>query len=127
MGIDSSRTSRWLLAAWLAIASGLAGAAAPQAKGQAPGWYRMTVGDFEVTALSDGTVALPVDKLLTNTTAAHVQSALAKSYLKVPVETSVNGYLVNTGSKLAVIDTGFGQVESLGFFPVVVADPGVDG
>jgi glyoxylase-like metal-dependent hydrolase (beta-lactamase superfamily II) len=106
MGIDSSRTSRWLLAAWLAIASGLAGAAAPQAKGQAPGWYRMTVGDFEVTALSDGTVALPVDKLLTNTTAAHVQSALAKSYLKVPVETSVNGYLVNTGSKLVLIDAG---------------------
>jgi hypothetical protein len=29
-------------------------AAGPMPKGQAPGWYRMLVGDFEVTALSDG-------------------------------------------------------------------------
>ncbi|HTP73652.1 MAG TPA: MBL fold metallo-hydrolase [Burkholderiaceae bacterium] len=106
MSFHSSRTARWLLAATLAIATGVAPAAAPQVKGQAPGWYRMLVGDFEVTALSDGTVALPVDKLLTNTTAGHVQSMLARSYLKAPVETSVNGYLVNTGSKLVLIDTG---------------------
>jgi glyoxylase-like metal-dependent hydrolase (beta-lactamase superfamily II) len=47
-----------------------------------------------------------VDKLLTNTTAAKVQAALMRAYLKVPVETSVNGYLVNTGSKLVLIDAG---------------------
>ncbi len=35
-------------------------AEAPIAKGQAPGWYRMMLGQFEITALSDGTVALPV-------------------------------------------------------------------
>ncbi|MGE0498272.1 MAG: MBL fold metallo-hydrolase, partial [Ramlibacter sp.] len=39
-------------------------AAAPMAKTSAPGFYRVMLGDFEVTALSDGTVALPVDKLL---------------------------------------------------------------
>ena len=81
-------------------------AAAPMAKTSAPGFYRMMLGDFEVTALSDGTVDLPVDKLLTNTTPAKVKSALAKSFLTTPVETSVNGYLVNTGSKLVLIDTG---------------------
>ncbi len=90
----------------LLLGATLAHAAAPPAKGQAPGWYRMTLGAFEVTALSDGTVDLPVDKLLTNTTAAKVQAALMRAYLKVPVETSVNGYLINTGSKLVLIDAG---------------------
>ena len=64
------------------------------------------VGDFEVTALSDGTVALPVDQLLTRTTPAQVKKTLAKSYLQSPLETSVNAYLVNTGDKLVLIDTG---------------------
>ncbi len=86
------------------VASAHAGA--PQVKGQAPGWYRMMLGDFEVTALSDGTVALPVDKLLTNTTAAQVMDALSRAYLGTPLETSVNGYLVNTGEKLVLIDAG---------------------
>jgi glyoxylase-like metal-dependent hydrolase (beta-lactamase superfamily II) len=81
-------------------------AAAPMAKTASPGYFRMMLGDFEVTALSDGTVDLPVDKLLTNTTPAKVNKALARSFLKAPVEASVNAYLVNTGSKLVLIDTG---------------------
>jgi glyoxylase-like metal-dependent hydrolase (beta-lactamase superfamily II) len=78
----------------------------PMAKVQAPGWYRMMLGSFEVTALSDGTVTLPVDKLLSNTTPDAVNNLLARAYLKSPVETSVNGYLINTGKKLVLIDTG---------------------
>ncbi len=81
-------------------------AAAPQVKTQAPGYYRTMLGTFEVTALSDGTVALPVDKLLTNTNPARVDAALKRAFLKAPVETSVNGYLINTGSKLVLVDTG---------------------
>ena len=85
---------------------GAAHAAAPQVKTQAPGYYRVMLGDFEVTALSDGTVALPVDKLLTHTTAAKSEKALARSFLTAPVDTSVNGYLINTGTKLVLIDSG---------------------
>ena len=81
-------------------------AAAPMAKKSAPGYYRMMLGDFEVTALSDGTVELPVNKLLMNIKAAQVDSALAKYSLNSPLETSVNAYLVNTGDKLVLIDTG---------------------
>jgi glyoxylase-like metal-dependent hydrolase (beta-lactamase superfamily II) len=69
----------------------------------------MMLGDFEVTALSDGTIDLDVGKLLTNTTAAKIQSALARAHLKDPVETSVNAYLINTGAKLVMIDAGSGS------------------
>jgi glyoxylase-like metal-dependent hydrolase (beta-lactamase superfamily II) len=101
----------WLRSGLTAVAGAAfmftaAHAAAPQVKTQAPGYYRVMLGDFEVTALSDGTVALPVDKLLTNTTPGQVDKALKRSFLKPPVETSVNGYLINTGSKLVLIDTG---------------------
>ena len=99
--------TRFLSAAALAVCfTTAAHAAAPMAKTAAPGFYRIMLGDFEVTALSDGTVALPVDQLLTNTTPEKVNKALARSYLKAPLQTSVNGYLINTGAKLVLVDTG---------------------
>lgn len=98
-------TIKSLFAAFALVAVATAQAGAPAAKGQAPGWYRMQLGDFEITALNDGTVNLPVDKLLIGP-APTIQSLLARSYLKPPVETSVNGYLINTGTKLVLIDTG---------------------
>jgi glyoxylase-like metal-dependent hydrolase (beta-lactamase superfamily II) len=95
-----------IAAAALAFVASGAWAQAPMAQSQAPGWYRMMLGGFQVTALSDGTVKLPVDKLLTNIKPATIDSLLARQYLKAPVETSVTGYLVHTGSKLVLIDTG---------------------
>ena len=98
--------STGLLAALATLFVTTAQAAAPMVKTSAPGYYRMMLGDFEITALSDGTVALPVDQLLTHTTPEKVGQALARSYQKSPLETSVNGYLVNTGDKLVLIDAG---------------------
>ncbi len=97
----------------------VAQASAPQVKTQAPGYYRMMLGDFEVTALSDGTLVLPVSKMLGNTTPAKVENALKRSYLKDPVETSVNGFLINTGSKLVLIDTGAGTLLGSSFGPAL--------
>lgn len=110
------RTHLWRAAVAVALTaapgtvlmSPAAHAAAPQVKGQAPGFYRMRLGDFEVTALSDGTLPLPVEKLLTNTKPGQVEKLLAREYLKTPVETSVNAYLINTGSKLVLVDSGAG-------------------
>jgi glyoxylase-like metal-dependent hydrolase (beta-lactamase superfamily II) len=82
-------------------------AAAPLAGTNAPGFHRIMLGDFEITAISDGTVDLPVDKLL-HQPAAATTKALARNFQTVPTETSVNGFLVNTGSKLILIDTGAG-------------------
>src|SRR5471032_211324 len=91
----------------LASASVLAPAqaAAPMAKFQAPGFYRTTLGDFEVTVLNDGTTDLPMNQLLKQP-AAKTDQALAKSFEKSPLETSVNGFLINTGGKLVLIDAG---------------------
>ena len=107
-----SRSLRAAVAATalLAFASPSHAAAPPQPRGQAPGWYRIMLGSFEITALSDGTIDLPVEKLLTGTTPAKVNTALARAYLSSPVETSVNGFLVNTGAKLVLIDAGSGSL-----------------
>jgi glyoxylase-like metal-dependent hydrolase (beta-lactamase superfamily II) len=94
-----------LFAAASALVIAPAQAAAPMAKFQAPGFYRAMLGDFEVTVLSDGTTELPVDKLLKQPADKTVK-ALAKSFEKSPLETSFNGFLINTGSKLILIDTG---------------------
>jgi glyoxylase-like metal-dependent hydrolase (beta-lactamase superfamily II) len=83
-----------------------ANAAAPQQKTQAPGYYRMMLGDFEITALSDGTVDLKPKELLTRTTPAHVGQMLARSFETEIVPTSVNAFLINTGDKLILVDTG---------------------
>ncbi|MEO6920264.1 MAG: MBL fold metallo-hydrolase [Collimonas sp.] len=98
-----------------AFGSAPALAAAPLVKTPAPGFFRVMLGDFEITALNDGTLDLPVEKILTNTTEAKVEQALAKSYLASPLETSFNGFLVNTGSKLILVDTGAGT----GFGPTL--------
>jgi glyoxylase-like metal-dependent hydrolase (beta-lactamase superfamily II) len=83
-------------------------AAAPQLKTQAPGWYRMMLGDVEVTTLNDGTFPMDLVKVLTNITPKELDADLSRSFLSSPVEASVNGFLINTGTKLVLIDTGAG-------------------
>jgi glyoxylase-like metal-dependent hydrolase (beta-lactamase superfamily II) len=77
---------------------------------QAPAFYRMQLGDFEITALSDGTVPLPLDKMMTHIKPQEVRKLLAAGFETQPVETSINAYLVNTGSKLLLIDAGAGKL-----------------
>ena len=84
-------------------------AAAPMVQTQAPGYYRFMLGAFEITALSDGTISLPVDQIL-HAKQEKVQATLKHHHLNVPLETSVNAFLVNTGSKLVLVDTGAGAL-----------------
>ena len=82
-----------LAALLLGVAS--ARAEAPQATAQVPGYYHMTLGKFQVTALYDGPIALHT-KLLKNVPAQDVQRLLARLFVKGPeVQTAVNAYVVN--------------------------------
>lgn len=80
-------------------------AEAPQVLTQVPGYYRQMVGDFEVTSLYDGQIMLDA-KLLQHTTPSQVQGLLAKMFRTNPTPTAVIAYLVNTGSKLILVDAG---------------------
>jgi glyoxylase-like metal-dependent hydrolase (beta-lactamase superfamily II) len=100
-----------LLAAAFALPASLAFTAhaeAPLAKKQAPGWHRTMVGDIEVTALLDTTAKLPMVKFLTGAPKEELSAQMAKHFLSDQPELSVSAYLVNTGRKLVLIDTGLG-------------------
>ena len=96
------------LTASLALTAGAARAAAPAQKTQAPGYYRMMLGDFEITALSDGTFAAKASEVIANMPPKELDAALSRAFLSDSIEVSVNAFLVNTGSKLVLIDTGSG-------------------
>jgi len=68
------------------------------------------LGDVEVTVLSDGTFPMDASKILTNITPKQLDTDLGRSFLKEPVEMSVNAFLINTASKLVLIDTGCGSL-----------------
>src|SRR3954452_22603929 len=95
----------------LAALGALAGVAAaqeavPQVRTQAPGYYRMMLGDFEITAVSDGTVPLDFAKIMTNSTPEEVRALFARGREPLPVDVSINSFLVHTGSKLVLVDSG---------------------
>lgn len=87
-----------------------ANAAAPMLKTQAPGWYRMMLGDFEITVLSDGVLGLEPKKLVQNIKAEQVDAYLKRAFQGDSIPVSVNAYLVNTGTKLVMVDAGSGTL-----------------
>jgi glyoxylase-like metal-dependent hydrolase (beta-lactamase superfamily II) len=92
-------------------ASSPAGAAAPPAGKQAPGFYRYKVGSIEVTVVTDGINRLPVtDSFVLNAKKDEVNAALAAAFMERDVFTGpYNPIVVNTGARLALIDTGTGE------------------
>jgi glyoxylase-like metal-dependent hydrolase (beta-lactamase superfamily II) len=83
-------------------------AAAPLAGKQAPGWYRYKVGAIEVTVVTDGANTFKfADDHVKNKTRDEVNAGLVASfYQKDLMTTPYNPVVINTGGKLAVIDTG---------------------
>jgi glyoxylase-like metal-dependent hydrolase (beta-lactamase superfamily II) len=84
-------------------------AAAPTAGKQVPGIYRYKVGAIEVTAVTDGMRDAPLGQLVRNAPADQVNAALQAAYLPKDKSPFIfTPVVVNTGSKLVMIDTGLG-------------------
>jgi glyoxylase-like metal-dependent hydrolase (beta-lactamase superfamily II) len=92
------------------LGSGPASAAAPASGTQAPGLYRYKVGAFELTALYDGVWYRPIDeKFIRNADYGDVRRAMADAFMPAEkLSTPFTTLLVNTGSKLVLLDTGTG-------------------
>lgn len=106
-----------LAAATILLPAAPALAEAPAVRTQVPGFYRLAVGEVEVTALYDGFIDLDT-KILSNASPAEVQRLLTRMFLGgQKVQTAVNAFLVNAGGKLILVDTGAAKAfgPTLGF------------
>jgi glyoxylase-like metal-dependent hydrolase (beta-lactamase superfamily II) len=82
-------------------------AAAPEHHEQVPGFYRMKVGDLEVTALLDGAAVFDLHWLNgKKVTMDRVEKALQEDPHLLDVGDT--GFLVNTGKQLILVDAGAG-------------------
>ncbi len=80
-------------------------AAAPST--QAPGFYRTKVGNITVTSLLDGGMDLP-EEILTGAKPEDLAALRAKSFIAAgkSFPAYVNGFLIDTGTRLTLVDTG---------------------
>lgn len=87
---------------------------APILKPQTAGFYRIMVGDFEITALSDGVNKRLVEQQLQllRGNKEKIKDLLVRAYPDGQLESAVNAFLINTGSKLALVDAGNGSMGS---------------
>ena len=111
-----SLSRRAVLGASAAVAASMAAppvrAAAPQIGKQAPAFYRYKVGSIEITVVNDGVSRMPItEDFVSNASKNEVNAALEAAFLEKDFYAGpYNPIVVNTGSKLALIDTGTGEL-----------------
>jgi glyoxylase-like metal-dependent hydrolase (beta-lactamase superfamily II) len=96
-------------AAASALPAGPAFAAQPKSGRQAPGFYRFMIGDFEVTALHDGQANREMTQaFIPNVPLEDVLKTMRDQFMPTaPAISPFNTLVVNTGSRLVLIDCGF--------------------
>src|ERR1700730_6294057 len=111
-----------LLAGLASLVAGLtpALAAAPQHQDQVPGFFRLKVGDLEVTSLYDGAAVFDLHWLKAETA---TMDGVVKALNEDPhlLDVSDTGFLVNTGKQLILVDAGSGTWFGGGAFGHLVA------
>src|SRR5262244_3460338 len=135
--IDMNR--RQLLAGTAAVgaAAALSPFATPSAQAglaptgkQAPGFYRYKVGSFECTSINDGARTFPMpDGFVKNVSKDEALAAAEAAYMpKGMITVPFNPQIINTGSKLVLIDTGYGPGigPTVGLLPAGMAAAGID-
>jgi glyoxylase-like metal-dependent hydrolase (beta-lactamase superfamily II) len=97
-------------AALSSFPASIATAAVPPSGTQAPGFYRYKVGSFECTSINDGARSFPLpDTFVKNVPKEQALAAAEAAYMpKGMVTVPFNPQLINTGSKLILIDCGNG-------------------
>ena len=95
---------------------------------QVTGAYRHAVGSIEVIALNDGMLEIPVGMFLKADPAEAGKLLSGRSLPADKSPTAVNAFLVNTGDKLVLIDSGTGSLmgPTMGRFAANLAAFGVD-
>ena len=108
-------------------------ARAPLPGPETPPLYRFKVGAFTVTAVTDGTLGLGPELFpAAQQKPQEAAQLLSQAALppQGPIRTFVNAYLINTGDRLALIDTGLGPAPGfgpdLGRLPKNLAAAGID-
>jgi glyoxylase-like metal-dependent hydrolase (beta-lactamase superfamily II) len=82
-------------------------ARAPFSNSQVPGFYRFSLGQLQLTVVSDGTIAFPAEALWPETPKAERDAVLASDFQPTDKSTlQVNVLAVNTGDRLVLIDAG---------------------
>ena len=105
-------------------------AATPAAGKQAAAFYRYKVGSYECTSINDGSRSFPMpDTFVKNVPKEQALAAAEAAYMpKGMVTVPFNPQIINTGSKLVLIDTGYGPgiAPSVGLLPAGMAAAGID-
>jgi glyoxylase-like metal-dependent hydrolase (beta-lactamase superfamily II) len=104
-------------------------ATAPAGK-QVAGIYRYKVGSFECTSINDGARSFPMpDIFVRNVPKEQALAAAEAAYMpKGMVTVPFNPQLINTGSKVVLIDAGYGPgiAPTVGLLPAGMAAAGID-
>ena len=82
----------------------------PQPTQQIPGVYHRRIGDIVVTAISDGYLDGNLD-VMRNVDLEKAHQILRDAF-RPARRTSVNAFLVHSKGRIAIVDTGSGQLSS---------------